>query len=275
VLERSEYEPYGKLLNRPLADGPGYAGHVSDAATGLSYMQQRYYDPRIGVFLSVDPVTADGATGANFNRYWYGNSNPYRFTDPDGRLAFSGHLCDMGCDSGSFISSSTNQGVHSVGPINTNDFAQPVLIRKPVDGEINKKNQANGAHTADGGFDPDGRKKLRSGGSRHHKGIDIGALPGTPVLAAGFGYAKNMPFDTRGYGNWIVISHGDGLTTRYGHLSSSNVADGEFVFPGSLIGLSGRTGNLPSGAMPHLHFEVRQDGEPVDPLIYFDYKYQP
>jgi RHS repeat-associated protein len=85
VLERSEYEPYGKLLNRPLADGPGYAGHVSDAATGLSYMQQRYYDPRIGVFLSVDPVTADGATGANFNRYWYGNSNPYRFTDPDGR----------------------------------------------------------------------------------------------------------------------------------------------------------------------------------------------
>jgi RHS repeat-associated protein len=85
VLERSEYEPYGKLLNRPLADGPGYAGHVSDAATGLSYMQQRYYDPRIGVFLSVDPLTALSNPVGAFNRYWYANNNPYKFTDPDGR----------------------------------------------------------------------------------------------------------------------------------------------------------------------------------------------
>jgi uncharacterized protein RhaS with RHS repeats len=48
-------------------------------------MQQRYYDPGIGRFLSVDPVTADGNSGGNFNRYWYANNNPYRFTDPDGR----------------------------------------------------------------------------------------------------------------------------------------------------------------------------------------------
>ncbi len=48
-------------------------------------MQQRYYDPGIGRFLSVDPVTANGNTGGNFNRYWYANNNPYRFTDPDGR----------------------------------------------------------------------------------------------------------------------------------------------------------------------------------------------
>ncbi len=47
---------------------------------------QRYYDPGIGRFLSVDPVTADGSTGSNFNRYWYANNNPYKFTDPDGRL---------------------------------------------------------------------------------------------------------------------------------------------------------------------------------------------
>jgi len=49
------------------------------------YMQQRYYDPVVGRFLSVDPVTADSVTGSNFNRYWYANNNPYRFTDPDGR----------------------------------------------------------------------------------------------------------------------------------------------------------------------------------------------
>jgi RHS repeat-associated protein len=85
IVERSEYEPYGILLNRPITDRPGYAGHVMDAATELSYMQQRYYDPKIGRFLSVDPVSADTVTGWNFNRYNYGANNPYKFTDPDGR----------------------------------------------------------------------------------------------------------------------------------------------------------------------------------------------
>ena len=84
VVERSEYEPYGKLLNRPLTDGPSFTGHVQDAATGLTYMQQRYYDPMIGRFLSADPV-ATRPMGDNFNRYWYANNNPYKSTDPDGR----------------------------------------------------------------------------------------------------------------------------------------------------------------------------------------------
>ncbi|HEY4581907.1 MAG TPA: RHS repeat-associated core domain-containing protein [Lysobacter sp.] len=73
-------------MGKPAYQGIGYTGHVMDAATGLTYMQQRYYDPSIGRFLSVDPVTADGNTGDNFNRYWYANNNPYKFTDPDGRL---------------------------------------------------------------------------------------------------------------------------------------------------------------------------------------------
>jgi RHS repeat-associated protein len=85
VVEHHEYEPFGKLLNEPVTDGPGFTGHVADAATGLDYMQQRYYDPGIGRFLSLDPVTVDGNTGSNFNRYWYGHNNPYKFTDPDGR----------------------------------------------------------------------------------------------------------------------------------------------------------------------------------------------
>ncbi|MFT3897181.1 MAG: RHS repeat-associated core domain-containing protein [Thermomonas sp.] len=89
VIERSEYEPYGQLLNRAQHDGPGFTGHVQDAMTGLTYMQQRYYDPMIGRFLSVDPVTAT-SVGGNFNRYWYGNDNPYNFKDPDGRMACTG-----------------------------------------------------------------------------------------------------------------------------------------------------------------------------------------
>lgn len=84
VLERTYYAPYGEALNRTV-DGPGYTGHVMDAATGLVYAQQRYYDPLVGKFLSIDPVAADAGSGGNFNRYWYANDNPYKFTDPDGR----------------------------------------------------------------------------------------------------------------------------------------------------------------------------------------------
>jgi RHS repeat-associated protein len=94
VIERYVYEPYGKSSSPD--DKPGYTGHVEDAATGLTYMQQRYYDPGIGRFLSVDPVTADGNTGGNFNRYWYANNNPYKFTDPDGRQSrCAGSSCQV------------------------------------------------------------------------------------------------------------------------------------------------------------------------------------
>lgn len=84
VTERNQYEPYGEDLTG-IKDGPGYTGHVSDAATGLSYMQQRYYDPGVGRFLSVDPVVADASDGQNFNRYKYASNNPYLYVDPDGR----------------------------------------------------------------------------------------------------------------------------------------------------------------------------------------------
>jgi RHS repeat-associated protein len=84
VVERTYYAPYGQVLNRDLRDGPGYGGHEEDPETNLVYMQQRYYDPEAGRFLSTDSVQADGG-GGSFNRYEYANDNPYRYTDPDGR----------------------------------------------------------------------------------------------------------------------------------------------------------------------------------------------
>jgi len=90
VVERTYYAPYGQVLNRDLRDGPGYTGHEEDPETNLVYMQQRYYDPEAGRFLSTDPVQADG-NGGSFNRYEYANDNPYRYTDPDGRESGAGY----------------------------------------------------------------------------------------------------------------------------------------------------------------------------------------
>jgi RHS repeat-associated protein len=86
VIERHDYEPYGAVIGKPNYNGIGYTGHMMDGATGLTYMQQRYYDQSLGRFLSVDPLTADAASGSNFNRYKYAANNPYRFVDPDGRF---------------------------------------------------------------------------------------------------------------------------------------------------------------------------------------------
>lgn len=87
VVERMLYEPYGTDIGQSNSDRPSYTGHVMDSQSGLNYMLQRYYDPEIGRFLSVDPVQANANTGASFNRFWYANNNPYLFVDPDGRQA--------------------------------------------------------------------------------------------------------------------------------------------------------------------------------------------
>ena len=85
--QRTLRTPYGSPYDGTYREGPGFAGHVTDTATNLTYMQQRYYDPVAMRFISTDPVDVSGANGGNFNRYWYGNNNPYSFTDPDGRLS--------------------------------------------------------------------------------------------------------------------------------------------------------------------------------------------
>ena len=87
VLEatRTRYEPYGRVTSEFQPVGGGFTGHVHDSDTALIQMQQRYYDPIAGRFLSVDPVVTDANTGGSFNRYAYVGNNPYGFTDPTGR----------------------------------------------------------------------------------------------------------------------------------------------------------------------------------------------
>ncbi len=84
VIERTNFDPYGGAVGK-VVDGIGYTGHVMDPLTGLTYMQQRYYDQGVGRFLSVDPIAANPNDGQGFNVYQYAANNPYRFMDPDGR----------------------------------------------------------------------------------------------------------------------------------------------------------------------------------------------
>lgn len=98
--------------------------------------------------------------------------------------------------------------------------------------------------------------------SKMHSGIDIGASVGTPVQAAASGRVTRVAW-IGGYGYTVEIDHGGGCTTFYAHLSRVLVRGGEEVERGQPIGSVGETGRVTG---PHLHFELRLDGEPTDPL---------
>lgn len=103
------------------------------------------------------------------------------------------------------------------------------------------------------------------GNSRFHSGLDFGADYGSSIRAADTGVVIFAGW-YGGYGYAVVINHGKGISTLYGHNSKLYVAEGQTVQRGEPIAAAGSTG-LSTG--PHLHFEVRKDGEPVDPLTYF------
>jgi murein DD-endopeptidase MepM/ murein hydrolase activator NlpD len=99
---------------------------------------------------------------------------------------------------------------------------------------------------------------------RFHTGLDIAGPWGAPLVAGDTGIAY-VYYSGYGYGNHVIIVHDNGWTTLYGHMSSFAVSSGQVVGRGQLIGYEGSTGNS-SG--PHVHFEVRLNGTPVNPLAY-------
>jgi murein DD-endopeptidase MepM/ murein hydrolase activator NlpD len=100
------------------------------------------------------------------------------------------------------------------------------------------------------------------GESRVHTGVDIAASQGTPIKAAGDGVVK-MAGSNGGYGNWTLVDHGGGLATGYGHQSRIAVSVGQRVSTGQVIGYVGSTG---ASTGPHLHWEVRVNGDPANPM---------
>lgn len=103
----------------------------------------------------------------------------------------------------------------------------------------------------------------RKGG--FHRGLDILAPDGTEVRASEFGLVLYVGNGLRGYGNAIVLDHGEGITTLYGHLEEFRVESGDAVAAGQVIGTVGRTGNATTS---HLHFEIRLEDEALDPEIH-------
>ena len=103
----------------------------------------------------------------------------------------------------------------------------------------------------------------------YHKGIDLGSDRGTPVYSAGDGvvsYVNARGTGRRGYGKHIVIDHGFGYKTKYAHLHTVDVVEGQRVRRGEIIGQVGNTGGSTG---PHLHYEVLYMGTPVNPINYF------
>jgi murein DD-endopeptidase MepM/ murein hydrolase activator NlpD len=100
-------------------------------------------------------------------------------------------------------------------------------------------------------------------GDRFHSGLDLVAPAGTPVRAAGAGTVTFAGWNAGGYGNLVVIDHGNGVSSWYAHLSRIDVPSGVAVTTTTQVGLVGATGNATG---PHLHFEVRLRGAVTDPL---------
>ena len=98
----------------------------------------------------------------------------------------------------------------------------------------------------------------------YHSGIDIGVVYGTPVHAADGGVVVEAGWIS-GYGYAVIIDHGNGLSTLYGHNQELAVSEGQSVSQGQVIAYAGSTGNSTG---PHVHFEVRANGDPVDPSAY-------
>ena len=100
---------------------------------------------------------------------------------------------------------------------------------------------------------------------KFHKGIDFAAPEGTPIQATGDGRVVKIEKSNRGYGNSIIIDHGFGFQTLYGHMKVIDVKEGDLLKKGQRIGLVGDTG---SSTAPHCHYEVHLRGTPVNPLQY-------
>jgi murein DD-endopeptidase MepM/ murein hydrolase activator NlpD len=105
------------------------------------------------------------------------------------------------------------------------------------------------------------------GAARPHQGVDMAAPTGTGIFAAAEGVVVRTGYQPEGYGRFVEVAHPNGMTTMYAHMSRVDVATGTAVGGGDRLGLVGSTGYSTG---PHLHFEVRRGGSPINPARVLD-----
>jgi len=108
-----------------------------------------------------------------------------------------------------------------------------------------------------------GRNSPGGVGSKNHKGTDIGRVGYTSKIYAAKAGTVIVSQYSSSYGNYVVVSHGSGNTTLYAHMSSRKVKVGDYVNQGDVLGITGSTGNSTG---PHLHFEITENGQRINPL---------
>ncbi len=157
-------------------------------------------------------------------------------------------------------SASSQADAGDAGTSDDSGSTEPDYSYQPVSGSGAFIWPVNGVITSPYGY----RTHPIFGTTIYHSGIDIGVDYGTPVHAADSGVVVEAGWIS-GYGYAVVIDHGNGLSTLYGHNESLNVSSGQSVSQGQVIAYAGSTGNSTG---PHVHFEVRSNGDPVDPSAY-------
>jgi RHS repeat-associated protein len=250
-VEENRYYAFGEELTPRIAgaEQKKFTGHERDSvenapAADIDYMHARYYGVREGRFLAVDPGASDLRRPQTWNRYAYAEDNPMRNVDPDGMLS--------------------NPVTGEVGK------GKPILHRGGNFGQI-RELQPSVVASAGGEYGA-----ARSGG-RPHRGVDIIAPVGTPLVAAFSGRVLEIKQvgdkDSKGKPNklglTVVVAAKDGTIAMYAHMKSVDVEAGDRVKEGQTLGEAGRTGNVMKAqpaAEDHVHFQMQANsGKPINP----------
>ena len=232
VVWRGYISPFGDSATGEgsIQEAVKFTGKELDPETGLYYFNARWYDPKLGKFITEDPAR-DG-----INWYVYVLNNPLRFIDPTG-----------------LESADAAYGWFARKEKYMNEFSYPV--------ESGVITSAHGKRVAVKDSDSDRPSTV------DHKGIDIANKKHTPIFPAQEGTVKDITYD-EGYGHSVIVEHGYGVETKYSHLAMPPVLEeGSAVGKDNILGHMGSTG-VSTG--PHVHFEVSVDGENIDPSSMID-----
>ncbi|MFO0752698.1 MAG: peptidoglycan DD-metalloendopeptidase family protein [Thermodesulfovibrionales bacterium] len=173
-------------------------------------------------------------------------------------------LAERGIGVGDFLlrnpalQEATEKGKEGASAVSSGDNAGAAPAAPGSEGEERLKMPASGRVSSGYGL----RHDPLDGKLKQHNGMDIALPEGTPIAPAAPGTVVFSGY-SGGYGNCVIIEHGDGMTSLYAHNAENRVKVGEAVDTQTIIALSGSTGRSTG---PHLHFEVRKEGVPVNPL---------